>query len=469
MSAINKELGNIELSGYLKILNSAGFLDMDKNEVRNAIIQNLGTEPASPSAGQIIYNTVKNLFGYWNGTAWVYPSIGSNFGDTNSVDLQHNGSTNTVTADVRVVSGGGIEITSNGLQLTDTGVSAGDYTKLTIDVKGRVTAATNLTSGDLPSHTHTASQVADFDTAVRTNRLDQMAVPTASLSLNSQKITNLAEPTASSDGATKNYVDTAVAGLKWKQSVKVATTANITLSGTQTIDGVALVATNRVLVKNQTTGSQNGIYVVASGAWTRATDADSITELVSAAVFVEQGTVNSDSAFTCTNDATAVLNTTAITWSIFAGTQTFTASLGVQKVGSDFRSDYNTNSLEMGTAGDANKLQVKTDTTKAIEKTAAGLAVKADGTTIEISGGALSIVPAYRLRKATTTITGTGVATAFVINHNFATDDVVIEVYELSTKLKVSVPAIRTSTNQVTIEFAIAPAASKTYRIVITG
>lgn len=106
----------------------------------------------------------------------------------------------------------------------------------------------------------------------------------------------------------------AIAGLKWKSlSAKAATTANITLSGAQTIDGISIVAGDRVLVKNQSTGSQNGIYVAAAGAWARSTDADSSLELQSALIAIDQGTTNGNSAWLQTADNVTV-GTTALTW-----------------------------------------------------------------------------------------------------------------------------------------------------------
>jgi len=122
--------------------------------------------------------------------------------------------------------------------------------------------------------------------------------------------------------ATTAYVDAAIAGLKWKASVRAATTAAVTLSSDlengDTIDGVTLATGDRILVKNQSDATENGIRIVAaSGAPARATDADSGTELVSAAVFVHSGTVNADKAFVCTNDS-ITLGATSITWTAFA-------------------------------------------------------------------------------------------------------------------------------------------------------
>lgn len=124
--------------------------------------------------------------------------------------------------------------------------------------------------------------------------------------------------------ASKSYVDSLAAGLKWKSSVKVATTANGTLASAfangQTVDGVVLSTGDRILLKNQSTGSENGIYTApASGAPTRATDADTGPELVQAACFVEQGTVNADKAFVCTNDS-ITLGSTAVAFVGFAST-----------------------------------------------------------------------------------------------------------------------------------------------------
>ena len=143
-------------------------------------------------------------------------------------------------------------------------------------------------------------------------------------------------PTASTDIANKLYVDTVAQGLDAKASCVAATTADITLSGAQTIDGVSVIAGNRVLVKNQSLSQNNGIYLCASGAWTRTTDADTWDELTSAFTFIEQGTVNADTGYVCTANAGGTLGTTALPWSQFSGAGTFTAGTGLTLTGSVF-------------------------------------------------------------------------------------------------------------------------------------
>jgi hypothetical protein len=194
----------------------------------------------------------------------------------------------------------------------------------------------SLIASDIP--TLTASKISDFDTQVRTSRLDQMAVPTASVNLNSQKIINLATPTNATDAANKDYVDSVSQGLDPKNSVHVATTTNLNLSSPGgTIDGVTMVSGDRVLVKDQSTASQNGIYVWngAASAMTRATDADSVTKLNGGAfVFVEEGNTYATTGWVLQQPAgTYVLGTTALTWSQFSGAGQITAGTGLTKSG----------------------------------------------------------------------------------------------------------------------------------------
>ena len=136
----------------------------------------------------------------------------------------------------------------------------------------------------------------------------------------------------------------AAAGIKWKEPVFAATTANLDLNGTETIDGVSVTAEKRVLVKNQTDAEDNGIYLCKSGAWERTTDANTFVELPSAAVIVEEGSTNKDQIFICTtnNSTTATLGGTDaeddIVWSVF-GVVTATTSSGLTVSGNAITMD----------------------------------------------------------------------------------------------------------------------------------
>jgi hypothetical protein len=162
---------------------------------------------------------------------------------------------------------------------------------------------------------------------------------TGAIAMGTNKITGLGTPTDGTDAATKSYVDTTVQGIDWKASVKAATTANLTLASDlengDTLDGVTLATGDRVLVKDQSTGSQNGIYVVkASGAPDRSTDADEGAEVTANfAVFVEQGTVNADSGFTLTNNGAVTIGTTALAFTQFTGLGQIIAGTGLDKTG----------------------------------------------------------------------------------------------------------------------------------------
>jgi hypothetical protein len=218
---------------------------------------------------------------------------------------------------------------------TATTFSRGDHVHPTDT--SRAPLASPVFTGDpqAPTPANTDSDTSVATTAyVKGQRLDQFALPTADVSFNSRKITALADPTAAQDAATKNYVDTLSQVLDPKQSVRAATTANITLSGAQTIDGIALIAGDRALVKDQTTTANNGIYIVAAGAWTRATDMDTWLEVPSSYVFVESGTVNADSGWVCTSDPGGTLGTTAVTWAQFTGGGAVSAGAGLTKTGS---------------------------------------------------------------------------------------------------------------------------------------
>ena len=202
-----------------------------------------------------------------------------------------------------------------------------------------------MVAADVPSLAHT--KISDFDAGVRTNRLDQMAAPTGSVSLNSQTITNVADPVNAQDAATKGFVEATSQGLDVKDSCVAATTGNITISTAlnngDTIDGVTLSTNDRVLVKDQSTASQNGIYIVGSSP-ARADDLAAGADAAGMFTFVEQGTVNADNGFVCTsNKGSAVVGTNNLTYAQFSGAGQITAGDGLDKSGNTLSLDLKAN------------------------------------------------------------------------------------------------------------------------------
>ena len=239
--------------------------------------------------------------------------VGSINGNANTATTLATGRTISISGDLTYTSpsfNGSGNVTAVGT-LANSGVTAGTYTKITVDSKGRATVGATATLADL------GTTAADF-------------------SMNGYKITNLADPLSAQDAASKAYVDSVAQGLDVKASCLVATTVSITLSGAQTIDGVSVVAGDRVLVKNQGTASQNGIYVVNASTWTRSSDANAWAELVSAFTFIERGDTQADTGWVCTVNAGGTLDSTAVTWSQFSGSGTYTAGTGLTLTGQVF-------------------------------------------------------------------------------------------------------------------------------------
>jgi hypothetical protein len=175
----------------------------------------------------------------------------------------------------------------------------------------------------------------------------------SSLAMNSQKITGLATPTADGDAATKSYVDSVAQGLSAKDSVRVSTTANGTLASAyangQTVDDIVLATGDRILLKDQSTGSENGIYTVnASGAPTRAVDFDSNAEVEKGAfIFVEEGTTNADTGFVLTTDGSITLGTTSLAFTQFSGAGQVTAGNALTKTGTTLDVNVDNSSIEI--------------------------------------------------------------------------------------------------------------------------
>jgi len=218
------------------------------------------------------------------------------------------------------------------------------FDKTTSQTANRVLAAPNgsngsptfraLVAADIPTIAHT--KISDFDAGVQVNRVDQLAAAT-------NPVTGVT-PTADTHFAIKSYVDGVAQGLDIKDSVKVATTANITLSGTQTIDGVAVSADERVLVKNQSTASQNGLYLCKASTWARTDDLAAGVDAAGMFTFVEQGSTQADQGFVCSSDkGSAVVGTNNLAFTQFSGGGNLTAGDGLDKSGNEFSVDLKSN------------------------------------------------------------------------------------------------------------------------------
>jgi hypothetical protein len=347
--------------------NFANNINLNKYELQNARAHQLGSAPSSPVTGQLYYDTGTNKLLWYNGTSWIDALARAN----------HTG-------------------------------------------------------------TQLAATISDFDTQVRTSRIDQMAAPTASVNFNSQRITSLADPTGAQDATTKAYVDAIAQGLDPKANARVATTAALasnTRSGNvltasangalASIDGVSLSVSDRLLVKNEATGANNGIYTVTSlgsggTPWslTRAIDADSSADVTSGLyVFATEGTTNNKTGWLLTTADPITLNTTALTFSQFAGLGTYTAGTGLTLTGNVFAQD-----------------------------TANG----------------------YGMRKVAADI-GDGSSTAYIVTHNLGTRDVIPKLRDNSTPFAYYEPDFEaTTTNTVTVRFATAPTTNQ-YRVIIEG
>jgi len=261
--------------------------------------------------------------------------------------VSFNGSTDiTVTAAAGTLTGNTLNSGVTASSLTSVGtITSGTWNGTTIAVGSGGTGTTN---GSI-----TGTAALTFTAAAGNNNVNLVPTGTGIVDVGGKRVGNAATPTQSSDLTTKAYVDSLSNGLDVKASVRAATTANITLSNTQTIDGVALSVGDRVLVKDQTTGSQNGIYVVASGAWTRATDFDNTPDIeVSPGTFffVEDGTTQADNGYVVANTGAITIGSTAITFSQFSGAGQITAGDGLTKTGNTINA-----------VGTANRISVATD------------------------------------------------------------------------------------------------------------
>lgn len=284
----------------------------------------------------------------------------------------------------------------------------------------------------------------------------------------SQRIVSVADPSSSTDAATKAYVDNLLNGLRWKQPVRVATTTNGTLATAfangQTVDGQTLVTGDRILLKDQSTGGDNGIYTVnASGAPTRATDADSATELYGATVIVLQGTVNADRTYTQTVD-TITLGTTAQTWVQAGGGLSYTADgNGIELSSTTFSLELDGSTLQKSSAG----LRIGSAAAGAGLVEASGVLAVGAGTGISVAADAVAVDTSVVTRHASASI-GNGSSTSIAVTHNLGTKDVSVTMRRNSDDVRVETDWVATDTNNVTLTFVTAPTSNE-FRVTVQG
>jgi len=490
-------------------------IDLNKNELQNAVIQNLATAPSTPLAGQVYYNTGDNQLYIYNGTRWevagnaVQSGLLSNRPAANSVDAgtiyyatdnylfyYSDGSTWQQTN----AFGSVVAQTSYGAASADgtaTNYARADHTHGTPAlgtttpnaIAGVTGSAGTATVPSKEDHTHAFTPAADLSMA--TFKLTNLGTPTTStdaatkayadtmlplaggtmsgaIAMGTSKITGLGTPTADTDAANKGYVDSVAQGLDTKASVVAATTTNGTLATAYengaVVDGVTLATGNRILIKNQTDQTANGIYTVnVSGAPTRSTDMDNGTEFPSAYVFVEEGTVNADTGWVCTNNAPVTIGSTNIVWAQFSGAGTYTANNGVLLTGSVFsfepRSGYG---LQTGATG----AEIKLATTSGLNLTS-DLAVGA-GLGISVLTNTVAIDTAVVVRKYGADV-GDGAATSYTITHSLNTRDVQVTVYDNSSPYAEVICDVNHATaDTITLLFSVAPTSNQ-YRVVVQG
>jgi hypothetical protein len=324
-------------------------LDINQNQLLNVTFEKLASDPSSGNfEGRLIYNTTTDTVKVYTGSAWksLPHTISAGGSHTDALTISESNGTVTLTLNLADTDSAGLLSSSNWNMLNDATDAATASKLAKRDANGNISVAT---------------------------------------------------PTTDGHAATKGYVDAARSGLDVKQSVRAATTGPITiatqLENGDTLDtSVTLATGDRVLVKDQSTASENGIYTVnATGAPTRATDFDTTAEVTPGAfTFVEEGTANGDSGWVLTNNGTITVGTTGLTFAQFSGAGQITAGDGLTKtgntinaVGTSARITVNADSIDIASTyvGQSSITTLGTITTGTWDATT--VAVTAGGTGVE--------------------------------------------------------------------------------------
>jgi hypothetical protein len=390
-------------------------IDLGKSQLISPRAENLANnaKPSSPATGQFFYNSTDNRLEVWNGSNWI--------GADGSVLLTATAPGASAVADTAAA---GSSASAARLDHRHARESFGNVTAETsYGGSSSNGAATTVARSD-----HGHGNPAHGGTEHSAVSISSLSTPTGAVAWGSQKITGLADGTAAGDAVNFGQLESARQARNTKAPAIAATTANLDLNGNETIDGVSITAGMRVLVKNQTTGTENGIYVAAAGAWARADDADPYTELQDGAeVWVQQGTTNGDKIFRQTATLTNF------------GGQNWVASAAA---GSTY------------TAGDG-------------LTESAGTFNVGEGAGIDVTADAVAIDTAVVVRKFAAALTG-GSATE-VVTHNLNTKDVTVTVYNNTGSFPEELFEIRhTSVNTITVVSDNTIPAS-TYRVVVHG
>lgn len=468
-------------------------IDLTKNELQNAVIQNLASAPASPNTGQIYFNTVDNQLYIYNGTRWEVAGNAVQSGLLASRPLANAVDAGTIyyATDTYLFyySDGSTWTQTNAFgsvtAQTTYGAASGNGSATTY-ARADHTHGTPALGTSTPNAISGAAGSAGSATVPSKEDHTHAFAPTQDLNMGGYKLTALGTPTTSTDAANKQYVDDVAQGLNIHAASYAATTANLnatysngtsgvgatlTNAGTQaafTTDGTTPSQGDRILVKNQTATSQNGIYTlttVGSGStnWvlTRATDFDTAVEIAGGDfTFVDNGTTYANTGWVNVDEVTTV-GTDPIVFQQFSGAGTYTASNGITLTGTNFtftpRSGYG---LQTGASG----AEIKLATTSGLNLSS-DLAVGA-GNGISVLANTVAIDSAVVVSKYAATF-GDGSATSYTITHNLNTRDVVVSVYEAASPYaEVICDVAHATANTITLAFSVAPTSNQ-YRVVV--